>query len=102
LWYVANRYERRVELYIDRGDQRVNKNLFEQLHNRKEEIQRVFGEPLTWLELPEKKACRIYHTLPGAEFRDEEMAWPRMHNAMIEAMIRFERAFGPVIPTLKV
>jgi hypothetical protein len=40
--------------------------------------------------------------LPGAEFRDEEMAWPRMHNAMIEAMIRFERAFGPVIPTLKV
>jgi hypothetical protein len=102
VWYVANQYERRVEVYIDRGDYAENKSIFEQLKSQKEAVETAFGERLTWLDLPEKRACRIFYTLPTNEFRGDESTWPEMHRAMIEAMICFEPAFRPILPTLQI
>lgn len=99
-YYIANRFDRRVELYIDRGEAEYNKRLFEQIKNYKDEIEERFGEELSWEGLFGKRACRIAYHLPGNEFRGDESAWPEMHQAMIDGMIRLEIAVGPVLPRL--
>ncbi|NLP48499.1 MAG: DUF4268 domain-containing protein [Clostridiales bacterium] len=43
-----------VECYI-----KDNKDLFDQFHTRKEEVESVVGEKLDWRKLPDKKASRI-------------------------------------------
>lgn len=101
-YYVANKYERRVELYIDRGVAEENKAIFEQLSVHKTEIESAFGEPLDWQGLSGKRACRIAAHLPTNEFRDDETTWPGMQEALIEAMVRFENALRPYVPEVKV
>ncbi len=101
-YYVANKYERRVELYIDRGVAEENKAIFEQLSLHKAEIDEAFGEPLDWQGLFGKRACRIAAHLATNEFRDDETTWPNMHEALIEAMVRFEIALRRYVPEVKV
>jgi hypothetical protein len=38
----------RAEVYIDKGDQNFNKQLFDALAKEKETIHEEFGEPLEW------------------------------------------------------
>jgi hypothetical protein len=49
----------RSELYIDTGDAEENLALFRGLEGRSTEIEAAFGAPLDWLELPNRRACRI-------------------------------------------
>lgn len=101
-YYVANKYERRVELYIDRGVAEENKSIFGQFTVHKAEIEAAFRAPLDWQGLFGKRACRIAAHLPTNEFRDDETTWPAMHEALLEAMVRFERALSPYIAEVKV
>jgi CBS domain-containing protein len=55
----ARRQRLRMELYIDSGNKEVNKLRFDFLATRKEEIERVFGEPLEWERLDDRRACRV-------------------------------------------
>jgi hypothetical protein len=52
-----------AEPYIDRGKAAENKRIFDQLHARKEEIEKAFGTPLLWERLDTKRACRIKHMI---------------------------------------
>ena len=83
----------RVELYIDTGNKEKNKKIFDQLHNEKEEIEKVFGEELEWQRLNEKRASRISKTVINKGLKDEE-DWNEIQDKMIEAMIRLEKALG--------
>ncbi len=49
----------RAELYIDTGIAEENLARLETFAVHKAEIEAAFGEPLSWEELPEKRACRI-------------------------------------------
>lgn len=49
----------RVDLYIDTGYQQRNKEIFEALLMRREEIETAFGGSLEWERMPEKRASRI-------------------------------------------
>lgn len=49
----------RVELYIDGGDQRENKLIFDTLSVQRSEIEAEIGEPLTWERLDDKRGSRI-------------------------------------------
>jgi hypothetical protein len=48
--YLVRERETAIELYIDKGKDCdvANKSIFDTLHAKKEEIERVFGEPLEW------------------------------------------------------
>lgn len=49
----------RNELYIDYGNAEQNTALFDSLAAQKELIEGQYGAPLSWEDLPEKRACRI-------------------------------------------
>ena len=82
-----------VELYIDRGKdtEAENKVIFDSLAQSNEDIEADFGEPLDWQRLEGKRACRIKKNIDLGGYRDEEK-WPHIHDAMIDAMIRLEKA----------
>ncbi|MBM3189775.1 MAG: DUF4268 domain-containing protein [Chloroflexi bacterium] len=101
--YVIGQHEARVELYIDRGrdsgDQ--SKVIFDAIEGAKGEIEAAYGSSLVWERLEGKRACRISDVLQDGGYRDEER-WPQIQDAMIDAMIRLEKALGPHIRRLKV
>mgnify|MGYP000058931851 CR=1 FL=1 len=101
--YVVTEHEARVELYIDRGKDKEeeNKAIFDALAEKRDQINEAFGEPLEWQRLEGKRACRIKKTITLGGYRDEEK-WPQLHEAMVDAMIRLEKALKPHIGRLKV
>lgn len=99
--YVIRRHESGVELYIDRGKDAVerNKEMFDLLARSRTEIESAFGGPLVWERLEGKQACRISKRLEGG-YLDDETKWPGIQDAMIDAMIRLDRALRPHIDRL--
>jgi hypothetical protein len=98
--YVIARHNSRVELYIDRGDATVNKRIFDELMSHKDEIEVIFGEPLSWQRLETKRACRIAYEFSLGGYKDDEANWQPIQTAMIDALVRLERALSPFITTL--
>jgi hypothetical protein len=98
--YVVRMSDGQVELYIDRGDADENKSIFDALQARREEIEQVFGEPLEWQRLNERRASRIRYVIPNGGLRDDDR-WPEIQERLIDAMVRLERALKPEIRRLK-
>lgn len=97
--FVIRMGDAQVELYLDRGDTGVNKNLFEMLFAEKKQVEKSFGKSLDWQRLDDKRGCRICYVLEGAGLQDREK-WPEIQNKMIEAMVDFQKALQPVINKL--
>lgn len=55
----AQKGQLRTELYIDSGDGDVNMQIFQELEQHKETLEAQFSEPLSWEDLPGRRACRI-------------------------------------------
>jgi hypothetical protein len=102
--YAITQHEAYVELYIDRGkgSEEENLSIFRQLEKSKKEIEKVFVGPLEWQELKDRRASRIRITIATGGYRDDENEWPVVHEAMVNAMIRLEKALVPHIERLKV
>jgi hypothetical protein len=104
--YVIRQHEAQIDLYIDRAHrgqeaEQENKSIFDSLEKSKRAIEEAFGEPLEWQRLKGKRACRIRKTLTVGGYRDK-VKWPEIHDAMIDAMIRLEKALRPHIDKLKI
>lgn len=101
--YVVRKHDAHVELYIDRGkdSEKENKEIFDQLAESKDSIEKAFGEPLEWERLEGKRACRIRKLLVLGGYQDEA-SWPEIQEAMIDAMVRLAKALKPHIAQLKV
>jgi hypothetical protein len=97
--HVIRQHNTNIELYIDRGNEAENLAIFEALEMSKSKIEEAFGSPLEWQRLPDKRACRISYTIHIGGYKDEDK-WPEIHAAMVDAMIRFDRAFKPFIARL--
>jgi predicted type IV restriction endonuclease len=101
--YAIKQEEGRVELFIDRGAGKAaeNKRIFDRLEGSKQEIERTFGGKLSWERLEGKQGCRIACITTGGGYRSAESEWPEIHDAMIDAMARLEKALAPHLAKLK-
>jgi hypothetical protein len=88
------------ELYIDRGDAVENKRIFDQLHARKDEIEKAFGRTLSWERLDTKRACRIKYVVDRGGYRSPESQWPEIQSEMVESMTKLEAALRPCLDSL--
>lgn len=100
--YAVRQHDGQVELYIDRDLETgaENERIFDDIHAHKEQIEMEFGEPLEWMRLEGKRACRIRKVIDIGGWRDEEK-WQEQHSRMIDAMIRMEKAIRPYLPKLR-
>lgn len=83
-----------IDLYIDVGDQAKNKAIFDTLFAQRELIESEFGHVLDWRRLDDKRASRVHFAISGGNLRQPE-TWDSVQTAMIEAMIRFDKALRP-------
>ncbi len=97
--YIILLKEARVELYIDTGDGETNQHIFSQLFAQRDNIEAVFGDSLDWQALEGRRACRIAYHLKNGGLTDQD-AWSTIQDAMIDAMIRLEKALKPRIKQL--
>ena len=101
--YIVRKHDAYVEFYIDRGKEAGDENtaIFDTLAASKGVIESDFGEPLLWQRIEGKRACRIKKEIDIGGYRDEDK-WPEVQGAMIDAMIRLEKALRPHIEKLQV
>jgi hypothetical protein len=101
--YFVGQYDAGIEVYIDRGSGQMetNKRIFDSLHSQRNEIEKVFGSGLSWDRLDGKQASRIAYAIAVGGYRSDESKWQQIHEAMIDAMIRLEKALAPHLVKLK-
>jgi len=97
--YVLRKTDARVELYIDRGEADANKRIFDQLHAQKAKVEQIFGAPLEWQRLDDRRAARICFVVSGAGLSDQER-WPDLQDRLIDAMVRLEQSLRAEIKKL--
>ena len=100
--YVIRKHDAGIDLYIDRGSEDENKAIFDTLKASKDTIERDFGDSLLWQSHENKRARRIMKNLDIGGYREDESKWPEIQDAMIDAMIRLEKALRPHIDNLQI
>jgi len=102
--YGLTKHVATVELYIDRGKEaeEENKAIFDDLRAAKDEIERVFGDTLEWQRLDDRRACRIRKQITIGGWRDDPAKWPEVYAAMVDAMIRLEKALKLYVQKLRI
>jgi hypothetical protein len=98
--YVVHRDRSGAYLRIERSPAEASRAIFDQLKERRGEIEREFGEELEWSTRSGVKRCTIGKMLSGG-YRDEDRERrPQIQNEMIDAMMRLERALRPHLQAL--
>lgn len=98
----------RVEIYMDAFSQVYDpedriKQLFDRIYAMREELEREFGEELSWERLDEdggKRACRIavYHPEARAEsLEDLEEIEHGLQEWFVDRTLRLRKVFSPVL-----
>jgi hypothetical protein len=97
--YVILMGDSQVALNIDVGDAEKNELIFDTLYAQKEAIEETFSQDLEWRRLEGRRYCSIRHFMPGSGLQDRQQ-WAEIHEQMIDAMVRLERALKPYIDRL--
>ena len=85
---------------MGKDNESQNRQAFTVLKREKENVEAAFGGPLDWQELQGKRACRIRKVIEGG-WRSPRESWPATHAAMVDAMIRLDRALRPLVQGLQ-
>ena len=87
----GNRFQ--IALYIDIGDERINRSVFDILMSEKEQIEADFGSKLEWEPLDGKRSSRIAVYRENSSVtetdRDTLLGW------VMEKLLEFDRVFRP-------
>lgn len=92
--YVVRRDDTHVELRISFGAGQAarNKAAFHALQVQKDAVERDFGKELDWQERPDGDGCLIRYAIEGGGYSSPIDQWPQVHDRMIDAMMRLDRA----------
>ena len=84
-----------AELWIQSEDTTENKRIFDHLYTQRAAIENAFGGALTWDRLDDKRASRVRAEVTVGGLYDAEVHWPKIQDAMIDAMDRLVKALKP-------
>lgn len=100
--FVVGVSSARVEIYINRKDQRENKGIFDTLINSKEIIEKELGFELSWERLDDRRASRISITNNNIFELYNKDSWDNAIYWQIEKMKAFEKTFKDRVQTIRV
>lgn len=89
----------RSEIFLNRGNKEENKEIFDYLYSKKNEIERDFGGELGWERMDNNVTSRIKSQLNGVSYF-EESDWDRMFTHLIDSSVRMEKAFKEPVKQL--
>ncbi|MDN5215111.1 DUF4268 domain-containing protein [Fulvivirgaceae bacterium BMA12] len=87
----------RIELTISGRSQEENKEIFDLLLAKKNQIEEHFGKPLGWERLDNKRMSRVKYEEGDVNLFNKE-DWDTMIAFFVEYLPRFENAFKNAIP----
>jgi hypothetical protein len=82
----------RVQLELMRSDEEENDWIFQQLIERKTEIEGRFGSRLEWLPLAGRKSSRVQYARSFDGF--DKAVWPEMIDWLATNVVKLENALG--------
>ena len=84
----------RVELYLDTGEQKTTKEIFDRIHSRRQEIEAALGE-VRWERIDEKRASRIaiYHAGVLSSSKEQLAV---LREWAVNTMITFYKTLEPI------
>jgi len=90
----------RVELSIYLSDRIKNKAIFDALYIQKDAIEKEIGFPLEWNRKDEQRESLIRKTFNESclDFPD---IWAEFQDKMVDAMVKFEKAFQPRVKSIE-
>jgi hypothetical protein len=89
----------RVEVYIDKSHA---KEAFHALQAQKAQIERAFGHPLEWEELPRGQASRIAYYMPGNEKRRDDGTAGSQYEWLLTWGPKLANSLRPFITALEI
>jgi hypothetical protein len=98
--YVVKARECWAELYIARGQELENKEIYDALLAQRGDIESRFGGLLDWQRLDHRSASRICYRNQNGGLDSPEADWPMLHADMAGAMKRLEAALRPTFASL--
>ncbi len=92
----------RVEVYIDTGNQVINKRAFDLLEAYKEEIENQVGTELDWDRLDNRRASRIsWYYGPPATIMDSGEKLEELKDWTVESFFKFRGIMSPHIQNVQ-
>ena len=77
-----------VELSISTSETDTNKRIYDKLYAQKDEIEKVYGKPLFWQRLDDKKMSRISSRLEDVDITNTD-DWDKIKQFQCDAMVKF-------------
>jgi hypothetical protein len=84
-----------ADLWIQTESAAENKRIFDHLHGQREKVEASFGGPLIWDRLDDKRASRVRAEVKVGGLYEPEAQWPKIQDAVIDAMDRLVKALRP-------
>jgi len=97
---VVSRNYARVEVYINRGTQKENKEVFDFLAKYKNDIETELQESMLWERMDDNVTSRIKMQLDNVSVFDQE-DWPKMNSFLIETSENMEKVFRGMVKKLR-
>lgn len=85
-----------VEVYIHHAE---SKKMYQELLEKRAEIEQALGFELDWQELPDAHSCRIATWRTGSPIHDEDQ-WPNYLTWYVERLTKMNAVFKPIIQKL--
>ena len=100
--YYVGKHESRVALYIGIGDCDENGRIFDLLRKKQTLIESAFGMGLSWDRNDDGVASWIGLRFNKCGYMNPEKDWPKLHEKLVDTMIRLEKVFKPHIKDLRI
>jgi len=89
-----------IELSISRASKADNKKYFKILKKEQVQIEKLYGDTLSWEEMPDNKMSRVKTVIEDVNiFNDDD--WLAINDFLIDRLPRFEKAFQGHIDKMK-
>lgn len=97
--YAVRRTDAKVELFFQASEASLNTKRFNALFDKKEQIEKQFGEPLEW-DYKENRKQQYIRSLSSLGGLSNEDKWNEIQDDLVSRMMKLEKALRVYIPTL--